>query len=151
MTEIIVEYSNELAEENIRSFGKIKYHLPIINSYVLVVDEEDMWRLHSIAGVGSLHKAATISVQMDHARRTVRADAAHAQGFFGRGVTIAVLDTGISPVADLSEKDGRILAFRDFVNDRVHPYDDNGHGTHVPYPTRVRQNRTLAMYASAQV
>ena len=131
MAEVIVEYSNELAEENIRLLGKIKYHLPIINSYVLEIDEEDMWRLHSVVGVSSLHKAAAISAQVDRARRMVNADSAHEQGYSGLGVTIAILDTGISPVYDLAEPSGRIVMFKDFINKREQPYDDNGHGTHV--------------------
>ena len=46
----------------------------------------------------------------------------------GKGVSVAVLDTGISPHPDLV---GRIKAFKDFVNDKENIYDDNGHGTHV--------------------
>lgn len=46
----------------------------------------------------------------------------------GRGVTIAVMDTGIHPHPDL---EGRIIGFRDFIGNRSSPYDDNGHGTHV--------------------
>jgi serine protease AprX len=45
----------------------------------------------------------------------------------GKGVTIAVIDTGIYPHQDLS---GRIVDFVDFINGRTDPYDDNGHGTH---------------------
>ncbi|ADI25258.1 S8 family peptidase [Geobacillus sp. C56-T3] len=45
----------------------------------------------------------------------------------GKGVTIAIVDTGIYPHPDL---EGRIAAFVDFVNGRTTPYDDNGHGTH---------------------
>ncbi|ADU92702.1 S8 family serine peptidase [Geobacillus sp. Y412MC52] len=45
----------------------------------------------------------------------------------GKGVTIAIVDTGIYPHPDL---EGRIAAFVDFVNGRTAPYDDNGHGTH---------------------
>ncbi|QHZ47213.1 MULTISPECIES: S8 family peptidase [unclassified Bacillus (in: firmicutes)] len=45
----------------------------------------------------------------------------------GKGVTVAVVDTGIYPHQDL---EGRIRAFADFVNQRAEPYDDNGHGTH---------------------
>lgn len=44
------------------------------------------------------------------------------------GVTVAVLDTGISHHPDL---EGRILSFVDFVNHKAEIYDDNGHGTHV--------------------
>ncbi|MBB6284571.1 S8 family serine peptidase [Geobacillus subterraneus] len=45
----------------------------------------------------------------------------------GKGVTIAIVDTGIAPHPDL---EGRIVAFADLVNGRTSPYDDNGHGTH---------------------
>lgn len=45
----------------------------------------------------------------------------------GKGVTVAVIDTGIYPHNDLS---GRIISFVDFINQRPDPYDDNGHGTH---------------------
>lgn len=44
------------------------------------------------------------------------------------GVTVAVLDTGVAFHPDL---EGRILAFRDFVQGRSAMYDDSGHGTHV--------------------
>lgn len=46
----------------------------------------------------------------------------------GKNVSIAILDTGVSPHPDIKDK---IVAFKDFVNSREEPYDDNGHGTHV--------------------
>lgn len=49
----------------------------------------------------------------------------------GKGIGIAILDTGISPVADFTKPYNRIAVFRDFINGRTEPYDDNGHGTHV--------------------
>ena len=45
-----------------------------------------------------------------------------------RGVTVAVLDTGVAYHPDF---DNRIIAFKDFVNGRKGLYDDSGHGTHV--------------------
>ncbi len=51
-------------------------------------------------------------------------------GVDGRGVTVAIIDTGI----DASHVDldgGKVVAFRDEVNGRTEPYDDHGHGTHV--------------------
>jgi serine protease AprX len=42
----------------------------------------------------------------------------------------AVIDTGIDSVHDDLDQ-GKVLAFKDFVNGRTTPYDDNGHGTHV--------------------
>jgi serine protease len=47
----------------------------------------------------------------------------------GSGVTVAVIDTGISQVPDL--KDTKFVKGYDFVNDRELADDDNGHGTHV--------------------
>lgn len=46
----------------------------------------------------------------------------------GKGVTLALIDTGADP--DHKSLAGRIVAFKDFVNDQTTPYDDNGHGTH---------------------
>ena len=48
--------------------------------------------------------------------------------YTGRGVGVAVLDTGIWPHMDFG---GRIRAFSDFISYKKRPYDDNGHGTHV--------------------
>jgi serine protease len=47
----------------------------------------------------------------------------------GEGVTVAVIDTGVSPVPDLAETE--FVAGYDFVGDRTEATDDNGHGTHV--------------------
>lgn len=44
------------------------------------------------------------------------------------GIGVAVLDTGIYPHNDLKD---RIVAFKDFVNNKDYAYDDNGHGTNV--------------------
>lgn len=48
-----------------------------------------------------------------------------------RRLSIAFLDTGISPVEDFILPENRIVAFRDLINGKREPYDDNGHGTHV--------------------
>ena len=46
-------------------------------------------------------------------------------------IAIAFLDTGISPAADFTLPENRIIHFLDLVNGKTRPYDDNGHGTHV--------------------
>ncbi|MBQ7502557.1 S8 family serine peptidase, partial [bacterium] len=51
----------------------------------------------------------------------------HERGITGKGTTICVLDSGIAPHPDFQD---RIIAFKDCVNGRTEPYDDNGHGTH---------------------
>ena len=46
----------------------------------------------------------------------------------GRGIRVAILDTGIAAHPDFK---GRIVSFEDCVNRRKLLYDDSGHGTHV--------------------
>ena len=47
----------------------------------------------------------------------------------GKGITVAVIDTGVTKVDDL--KLTKFVKGYDFVNDRENATDDNGHGTHV--------------------
>ena len=47
----------------------------------------------------------------------------------GSGVTVAVIDTGVTQVTDLAET--KFVKGYDFVNDKEAADDDNGHGTHV--------------------
>lgn len=47
----------------------------------------------------------------------------------GKGVTVAVIDTGIAKVTDLDEE--RLVPGYDFINDEVNASDDQGHGTHM--------------------
>ncbi len=45
-------------------------------------------------------------------------------------VVVAVIDTGIDENhVDLNN--GKVIGWKDYVNGRANPYDDNGHGTHV--------------------
>jgi len=47
----------------------------------------------------------------------------------GKGITVAIIDTGVSQVPDLAQTE--FVAGYDFVNDKINADDDNGHGTHV--------------------
>ncbi|WP_107667955.1 S8 family serine peptidase [Cyanothece sp. BG0011] len=47
----------------------------------------------------------------------------------GKGVTVAVIDTGVSRVPDLQKTE--FVEGYDFVNDKKEANDDHGHGTHV--------------------
>lgn len=65
---------------------------------------------------------------MDQVKSVIHWQEAYRQGLTGKGIGVAVLDTGIFPHEDFG---GRILAFQDFLGHRCTPYDDNGHGTHI--------------------
>ena len=45
--------------------------------------------------------------------------------------TIAFIDTGISPQLDFLHPYNQIIHFKDLINNRTLPYDDNGHGTFI--------------------
>lgn len=69
----------------------------------------------------------------------------------GRGVVVAVIDTGIAyedyddyvQVPDLAG--ARFVAGYDFVHDTDHPNDDNGHGTHVAGTIAQRTNNGIGV------
>ena len=46
--------------------------------------------------------------------------------YTGKGIGVALLDTGIYPHMDF---ENRIWGFCDFISNKKYPYDDNGHGT----------------------
>lgn len=70
-----------------------------------------------------MNRAASI-IHLNYARR---------QHLTGRGIGIAILDTGIGYHPDLFDPSGnsRLSGFLDLVENRSKYYDDNGHGTHI--------------------
>ena len=106
-------------EKKISGICRIKYKLPTIGLYVLEAAETEVERLKGMEGVRSVRNDTCITAQ------AVRMD------YTGAGITIAILDTGVSLCDDLVRPRNRLLAFVDYVNGKSHPYDDNAHGTHV--------------------
>lgn len=65
---------------------------------------------------------------MNRVRELVRGEELLAQGYSGRGITAAILDSGVYSHPDFRE---RIVDFQDLLYGRKGCYDDYGHGTHV--------------------
>jgi serine protease AprX len=65
----------------------------------------------------------------------VGADLVWEAGPVGAGVTVAVIDTGLANhkavLKDVNGRKGRVVGWKDFVNQHPKLYDPNGHGTHV--------------------
>lgn len=130
--ELIVECGNDSeTEERISQLGRVKYRLPMINSYVLEIEKSKLHLVNGLTGVKAVFDTKRITAQMNVARKSVNADAAQGKGLTGRGISIGVLDTGVGHCPDLVEPKNRILMFKDFINGKSEAYDDNGHGTHV--------------------
>ena len=66
----------------------------------------------------------------DTLRKTLGLTLDPKRGQRGEGVVVAVIDSGIAPIADLRSQ---IVGFVDFTQGGIvsTPYDDYGHGTHV--------------------
>ena len=65
---------------------------------------------------------------MNHIKDQIHCERAYRMGLSGKGIGVAVLDTGIFLHRDF---DSRVTGFADMVNRRNFAYDDCGHGTHI--------------------
>lgn len=65
---------------------------------------------------------------MERAKEIVCAENVYRKGYTGKGVRIALLDTGVFSHRGLKCK---IVLFKDYINYKNMSYDDNGHGTHI--------------------
>lgn len=105
----------------------VKYELDILGAFAVDAYAkriEDIIKDKNVIYVASDAEATTY---LDIARPVVGADATK---YTGKGVVVAVVDTGIYPHTDLTSRENRIVEFVDFVEGKKKPYDDNGHGTH---------------------
>ncbi|RBP37600.1 S8 family peptidase [Garciella nitratireducens] len=134
-TSVIVlskDLKDKKLEEEIQKYhAKIKYKLDIIKAYALEIPCKCIEKLAILPQVDFIADDATSTTLMDVARSTVGGLKAEQFGLTGNGVGIAIIDTGVYPHTDLVLEKNRIIAFKDFVNNKKFPYDDNGHGTHV--------------------
>lgn len=115
----------------LEELGNIKYKLPMIDAYVLEVENDKLDLIKELDGLLDVELDAHITAQMNRVGEIIESKWAHERGIYGEGIGVAIVDTGICLHKDFTEGGNRIIAFKDFVNGRSEPYDDNGHGTHV--------------------
>ena len=70
---------------------------------------------------------------MNRASKIIQLNYARRFGLTGKGIGIAIFDTGIGYHPDLCNNDSfsNLVAFYDTVSGKKSPYDDNGHGPHI--------------------
>jgi len=124
-------YNPEEARETAKHRDLVfDHHLPLIRSFSAQAGLEALKQLDGHRSVRRLWLDRPVHANLDVAVPAVEGTAAWQDGHTGRGVVVAVLDTGIHPHPDLVRPANRIVAFHDLVGRRRAPYDDNGHGTH---------------------
>src|SRR5205085_7792668 len=120
-----------------RGVGLARFHA--LGAQLADVNDADLASLAADPDVLSVHADRPIAATTAGAERGSAASAkapGNSTTFDGRGVRVAVIDSGVSAHDDLSAGSGnsgrlRIAEAVDFVNGRTGAYDDYGHGTHV--------------------
>jgi serine protease AprX len=133
---VIVKLKQKPTNARIRSFRQqmgtydfsMQQKLGIINAISCKASMSCLQKMCETGMVQRIYLNRRVRTTLDVATPDVGTLAVQRSGLTGRGVTIAVLDTGIYPHPDLGN---RIIGFKDMINNRQSPYDDNGHGTHV--------------------
>lgn len=99
-----------------------------IKSFRILANRKQIKDLTNLSQVKFISSVSTASVLMNIAKRILGSDAV---SLTGKNVTVAFIDTGIVEHGDFCIGERRIKYFKDFVNNKEKPYDDNGHGTFV--------------------
>ncbi len=124
---VLVNGSNkQCVKDRLAECGcNVKYELDIVNGFALNADRKTLAAIAECEHVMYITSDIEAKTCMNIARPTI--GVGDAEGLTGKGVGIAVIDTGIYPHEDIKNN---ITGFIDYVNNKKKPYDDNGHGTH---------------------
>jgi serine protease AprX len=133
----LILYTNHKDDEKITEILSkynvaVKYKLKGINAIAVEIPALNINKVARLKDVKYLENDTKVDMCLNVARASIGAEYAHSLGFDGRGVCIAVLDTGLYPHNDIMiRKNGKVKNFVDFIGAKSQLYDDNGHGTHV--------------------
>lgn len=116
---------------NVDSHNKLERDLPIIHGVRGHLTPGMIKQIKDHEAIDRIIYDRKVTAFLDIASEQIGAvNVRNALNLTGKGVTIAVIDTGVHPHEDFINPSNRIVAFQDFVKGQNEPYDDNGHGTH---------------------
>ena len=131
-SQVMVRAAGQLTSTDIRSLGGVPIRtIASLGILVARVPDAALHRLALDSRVISISFDRPVQGTMERSAASVGARWVRQQlGLGGRGVGIALIDSGVTPSHDDLDPD-RVVHFTDFVNFRANQYDDYGHGTHV--------------------
>lgn len=103
---------------------------PFISAFGIKTDLSNIKKIAGLNQVKYISSVAKVFTQMNIAKKVLSFDEIN-DTYTGKGITVAVIDTGIAEHLDFCSFDNRIVHFEDFIQSKTIPYDDNGHGTFV--------------------
>ena len=120
--------SDQLTEFVSDNNAHILYRYDSINGVAISMPNGAIDKLKELKNVKSIEKDIMFHATLDRATAIMGAPQVWDMGYTGKGVKVALVDTGI----DTSHPDlkGKVVEWKDFVNGKDKPYDDYGHGTH---------------------
>ncbi len=124
-------YSNnyDLTKKCLNKFNYIEF--PFIKAFGLKLNKDNILSFANFRHIDYITSETKVFTQINVAKKIISVENLYNQGFKGEGTTVAVIDTGIYPHVDFLFPKNKIICFKDFVNEKIYPYDDNGHGTFV--------------------
>ena len=116
--------------ENMLKQGNIKYiAYPFMNCFYASMPSGKIVEFSTLASIEYITKSTQVFALIDRAKQFMNINKFNTDS--KNYPTIAFIDTGISPHLDFLLPTTRILHFKDLINNRTYPYDDNGHGTFI--------------------
>src|SRR5215467_9873536 len=123
-----------LVNDIVKLGGTILAPLPLVNGVVALLDGPGILSLSNNSNVVYISTDRTLTPTLSNAAPAVNAFAAWQSGYTGRGIGVALIDSGVAAHADL--KGGllggsRVVWNQSFVPDNSSATDQYGHGTHI--------------------
>ncbi|WP_379133859.1 S8 family peptidase [Paenibacillus sp. sgz500958] len=137
---VIIQFKPAMNSATLRTLNRklglhafsVIHRLPLLNSVSSKVSVKCLEKLCGCGEVSRIYLDGKKKTSLNIATPSIGSTLIQRKrGLTGKGINIAVLDTGVYPHPDLTKPVNRIIAFKDFINHRKRPYDDNGHGTHI--------------------
>lgn len=129
---VIIQLDDDTIKENkVLPLDRKLLDLPIINSYAGYMSTNDIYKIVNNESIKYISFDSKVFTLLDIAKPATDSYFPQKEGYLGEGITVAIVDTGVVKHSDLVKPENRIVGFKDLINNKKSPYDDNGHGTHV--------------------